>query len=304
MLGIEPFRDEHVDAAAELLAARHAIHREKEPLLPADVDFRKQIVADWDPETAGAFAWRDGEPVGYVVGRPNPKLGFRVGIGGHAVRGEAEVVRDLYGAVAGSWFEAAYPHHEAFVPASDTDLIDAWFRLDFGAGAVLGTRETSPEAQFDAGVVIRSGTAGDLAAAATLAAAMDRAMEPSPSFSHVRYDDEEYVEDWRGTWNDPQFTHFVAERDGRLVGHLLLYRRPPDLRVPDGSIDLAATSTLPDARGSGVGRALTQHAIRWAHEHGIPTMTIDWRMTNLFASRFWPRRGFRPTFLRMHRNLS
>jgi ribosomal protein S18 acetylase RimI-like enzyme len=304
MLEIEPFAAEHVDAAAELLAARHSQHRATEPLLPADVDFRKQIVTDWDPETAGAFAWRDGEPVGYVVGRPNPKLGFRVGIGGHAVHGEVEVVRDLYGAVAGSWLEAGYPHHEAFVPASDTDLIDAWFRLDFGAGAVLGMRETSSEAEFDAGALIRPGTDGDLAGAAALDAAMDRAMEPSPSFSHVRYDDDEYLEDWRDTWNEPQSTHFVAERDGRLVGHLLLYRRPPDLRVPDGSIDLAAASTLPDVRGSGIGRALTQHAINWAHEQGIPTMTIDWRMTNLFASRFWPRRGFRPTFLRLHRNLS
>lgn len=304
MLGIEPFADEHLDAAAELLAARHARHREAEPLLPADVDFRAQIVADWDPETAGAFAWSDGEPVGYVVGKPNPKLGFRVGIGGSAVRGDAEVVRDLYGAVAGSWREAGYPHHDAFVPASDTDLIDAWFRLDFGASAVLGMRQTSAEAEFDGGVVIRPGTADDLSGAAALAAAMDRSMEPPPSFSHVRYADEEYVDDWRGTWDDPQFTHFVAERDGRLVGHLLLYRRPPDLRVPAGSIDLAAASTLPDVRGSGIGRALTQHAITWAHDQGIRTMTTDWRMTNLFASRFWPRRGFRPTFLRLHRNLS
>ena len=304
MLGIEPFGDDHVDAAAELLAARHARHREAEPLLPADVDFRAQIVADWDPETAGVFAWLDGEPVGYLVGKPNPKFGFRVGIGGHAVRGDAEVVRDLYGAVAGSWLEAGYPHHEAFVPAGDADLVDAWFRLDFGAGAVLGIRETRAEAAFDAGVAIRPGTARDLSAAAALAAAMDRSMEPPPSFSHVRYADDEYVDDWRDTWNDPQFTHFVAERDGRIVGHILLYRRPPDLRVPDGSIDLAGASTFPDVRGSGVGRALTQHAINWAHEQGIPTMTTDWRMTNLLASRFWPRRGFRPTFLRLHRNLS
>ena len=44
--------------------------------------------------------------------------------------------------------------------------------------------------------------------------------------------------------------------------------------------------------------------ITWAHEHGYPTMTTDWRMTNMLASRFWPKRGFRPTFVRLHRNLS
>ena len=83
--------------------------------------------------------------------------------------------------------------------------------------------------------------------------------------------------------------HFVAERDGTIVGHILLYRRPPDLRVPEGSIDLADASTAPEERGTGVGLALTHHVLAWAHEHGYEVMTTDWRMTNLLASRFWPR---------------
>jgi hypothetical protein len=32
-------------------------------------------------------------------------------------------------------------------------------------------------------------------------------------------------------------------------------------------------------------------------------MIADWRMTNLEASRFWPRRGFRETFLRVYRSI-
>jgi GNAT superfamily N-acetyltransferase len=97
--------------------------------------------------------------------------------------------------------------------------------------------------------------------------------------------------------------HFVAELDGRAVGHILLYKRPHDLRVPKDSIDLAAASTFPEARGSGAGLALTEHVLHWAHEHGYPTMTTDWRMTNLLASRFWPKRGFRRTFIRLYRAL-
>ena len=111
------------------------------------------------------------------------------------------------------------------------------------------------------------------------------------------------MEGWRGTWDEEQFVHFVAERDGEVVGHLLLYKRPQDLRVPRDSIDLAAASTFPAARGSGAGLALTEHVLHWAHEHGYPTMITDWRMTNLLASRFWPKRGFRPTFLRLYRAL-
>ena len=41
----------------------------------------------------------------------------------------------------------------------------------------------------------------------------------------------------------------------------------------------------------------------WAHDRGFPTMVTDWRMTNLFASRFWPKRGFRETFLRLYRSI-
>ena len=94
------------------------------------------------------------------------------------------------------------------------------------------------------------------------------------------------MDDWRDTWDEEQYTHFVAERAGRIVGHMLLYRRPPDLRVPRDSIDLANAATEPGVRGSGAGLALTAHVLAWAKEHGYPTMITDWRMTNLEASRF------------------
>ena len=152
--------------------------------------------------------------------------------------------------------------------------------------------------------MVRRATADDLDHAARLELAMSESMTPSPSFSGPMGQTlEEITDEWRGTWDDDQFVHFVAERDGRVVGHLLLYRRPADLRVPRDSIDLAQASTEPELRGTGVGRALFAHALTWAHEQGFPTMVTDWRMTNLFASRFWPQRGFRETFLRLYRSI-
>jgi GNAT superfamily N-acetyltransferase len=225
-----------------------------------------------------------------------------VGIGGQALEGDAERLRDLYAAAAGEWVDAGHQRHAAFVPISEPELLDAWFRLSFGASGALAMRETAPEEQFDAGVTIRPGTVSDLRAAAELDRAMTESMVPSPSFSASRVPAEEASEnEWRATWNDEQFVHFVAERDGRVVGHILLYRRPPDLRVPANSIDLAAASVAPDARGTGVGRALTAHVLAWAHEHGFRTMTTDWRSSNLLSSRFWPRREFRPQYLRLTR---
>jgi hypothetical protein len=49
--------------------------------------------------------------------------------------------------------------------------------------------------------------------------------------------------------------------------------------------------------------ALSHGAFAWARAHGFEVMVTDWRVTNLLSSRFWPQRGFRPTFFRLHRTL-
>ena len=72
-------------------------------------------------------------------------------------------------------------------------------------------------------------------------------------------------------------------------------------RTVDHACHLGFAATLPEARGSGIGVALTQAGLAWAAEEGYPAMLTDWRVTNLLSSRFWPRRGFRPQYLRLYR---
>ncbi|MGZ4258414.1 MAG: GNAT family N-acetyltransferase [Gaiellaceae bacterium] len=306
MIGLEvvPFADEHLDDAAALLAARHARHREAERLLPELADARAAVEQEWRTEGAsGVFA----PGRGYLIAAPVTFRGItwvRSGIAGQAVEGDREAMRDLYAAAAQRWVDAGHRQHAVFVPSHDAELVDAWFRLSFGASAAMAIRETGPaEEAFDGGVEIRPGTPDDFADAVRLELAMSEAMEPSPSFSDVTPQTyEEALAEWQEDDWAP-YELFVAEREGRIVGHILLFRRPPDLRVPENSIDLAQGSTEPEARGTGVGRALTDYVLAWAHEQGIPVMTTDWRMTNLWASRFWPKRGFRPAFLRLYRHI-
>jgi predicted N-acetyltransferase YhbS len=302
---IVPFADEHLDAAVRLLAERHAWHRELEPLLPADADLREQLERERG-ELAGMVAFEAGEVVGYLLGtHREDQIGPHVWsyIAGHAVR-NPELVRDLYGAAAEAWVDAGLTRHFVYVPAVP-ELVDPWFRLSFGASAALAIRETGPQPAVDGGVTIRESTRDDVRAAARLDRHQFEWMLGSPSFSrHEPPEEDALAAEWTEVWDDPDaHRHFVAERDGGVVGHILLYRRPPDLRVPVDSIDLADASTSPEERGSGIGLALTYHVLGWAHEHGYATMTIDWRMTNLLASRFWPRRGFRETFLRLYRSI-
>jgi GNAT superfamily N-acetyltransferase len=310
---IEPLEDEHLAAAAALLADRHGRHRKAEPLLPEVSDFRAQLERDLDHELAsGVVALNGDDLVAYVIGRveDDSMLGDRRAMvdfaGCAAAEGQGETIRDLYGALAARWTAAGATRHLALIPASDEALIDPWLRLAFGVQFVWAVRETAAMRPVEAGVRIRPGTPNDLELVAKLDRSLHEHQAGPPSFSGVAIaSDEEFRADWSDLWDDPDvYTHFVAERAGMAVGHVVLYRRPTgDLRVPNDNIDLSHAATLPAARRSGVSLALMGHALTWAHEHGFRSMTTDWRSVNLLSSRHWPRRGFRPTFYRLYRAL-
>jgi GNAT superfamily N-acetyltransferase len=304
---IRPFTAADVDGAARVLAERHARHRAVEPLLPAVDDFRTQVARELAADGAsGAVSLRSGEIDGYVLGkRQEDPIGphIRIDLAGSASR-EPERMRDLYAAAARPWVDAGLTRHFAFVPAME-ELVAPWHRLSFGTSAALAARPADRQEPSTSDVTVRLSTPADIRAAAGLDRLLYQHLETAPSFSGLKVQDLDwFVDDWRTTWDDPKFTHFIAERAGRPVGHLLLYRRPAgDLRVPEASIDLADAATLPEVRGSGVGLALTAYAIEWARASGYRTIITDWRMTNLAASRFWPARGFRPTFYRLYRSI-
>jgi GNAT superfamily N-acetyltransferase len=294
-LQIHPFSDEFRAEAAALLRERHARHRAAEPLLADIDDFATQI-----PSGDGAVATRGGRVVAYVVAEIGDERAA-VGLAGCAAS-EPEAVRDVYASLAGAWPS----RHQVMIPATDAALIDPWFRLAFGCQFVTAVRESAPAEPVDFGGYIRASTPADLPAVAGFDRLLWTQLSASPSFSGLDVETKDFEAEWSDLWDetDTYPLHVVAEIDGRVVGHLLMYLRPArDLRVPDRNIDLGHAATSEDVRGRGVGLALTAYAINWAHEHGYRSVTTDWRSPNLDASRFWPRRGWRPTFLRLYRAL-
>src|SRR5918992_109175 len=159
-LEIQPFADEHLDAAASLLAERHRAQRRAEPLLPDLADFRPHV--EEAAHAQGASGWvalAGGEVVGYLIGAPRADAwgegNVWVELAGHAVR-EAEIVRDLYAAAAEAWVEEGFRRHYAIVPSTDGKLVDAWFRLSFGAQHAMGIQAVPAATNGSASYTVRA----------------------------------------------------------------------------------------------------------------------------------------------------
>jgi GNAT superfamily N-acetyltransferase len=309
-----------LDAAAALLAERHLRHRLAEPLLDpayeAPEAARREIETLLANESATAWAAeRDDRLVGYLVGiaKDPATWGGNVWIepAGHAAAGP-DVVRVLYAAAAATWVEAGRTNHHVLVPATDDDLVEAWFSLDFGQQH-LHAVQASPPASFgvvpEAEVVIRRAVRADIPALGELELVLPRHSPLSPIFSRLRPEPlEEVLATLEADFDDPRFTTFVAEVDGRVVGSgigcsIEMSGSNTSLIRPASAGFLGYAAVLPGARGLGVGRVLGETVLAWSRDAGYPVVATDWRSTNIEADRSWRGLGFRPTFRRLHRSI-
>ena len=315
-LDVTAFRDEHLGDAAVLLAARHAAQRTVEPLLSAAFEEPEHALAElqtaWETERAsGAVALAEGRLAGFMIGAPRgDSWGPNVWVeaAGHAAE-EAEIVRDLYGYAAAAWAGAGATSHYALVPATDPGLLDAWFRLGFGQQQGLGIREVPTVPAEPGAVRVRPATPDDVEALVPLDL-LGEYQTTSPTFAPFTPPDPgevraEFLEELA----DPNAAILVAELDGRAVG--CATTAPVEysslhtgVARPEHACVLGYAATLPEVRGAGSGVALTEGVFGWARDRGYSTVVVDWRVANLLASRFWPARGFRTSFIRLHRSIA
>jgi ribosomal protein S18 acetylase RimI-like enzyme len=316
---VVPFSTEHVNDAAGLLAARHAQHRLSEPLLPARFEApaaaREQIAAAWSAEGAsGVAAFRRGRLVGYLFGAPRDDAvwGENVWVEAAGLATlEPEVARDLYAAAAATWVERDRRRHYVLVPATDELLVDAWFRVGFGQQQAHGVREvTAPTSvRTPERLEIRKPRAEDVDALMAVDMVLPQVNRDSPIFSpHPLPTAEGLRKEWHSTLSADVERILIGCIDGRPVAcwsfcDIALSGHHRGLAGADDACYLSFAAVLPEARGSGIGSALTHASLAAAAEEGYAAMVTDWRVTNLLASRFWPGRGFRSSFLRLHRSI-
>jgi GNAT superfamily N-acetyltransferase len=317
---IRPLEPADLDGAGALLADRHRRHRLAEPLLNPAYEDRSAARGEIEQllATEGGAGWtalRDGVVVGFLIGtaKADATWGKNVWVesAGHAATGP-DVIRALYAVAAEAWAREERFNQHVLLPATDAELVDAWFTLDFGQQHLHAVRE-NPPAGF--GVVprtellIRRATRDDIPVLAELELVLPRHMVGAPVFSKLPIQPiEEILEEIEGDFDDPKYTWLVAEHQGAVVGDaigLSLQHSPGNSSLirPASAGFLGYAAVLPEARGLGVGRALGEAVMAWSRDAGYGAVATDWRSTNIEADRTWRALGFRPTFRRLHRSI-
>ena len=264
-----------------------------------------EIVALTEGEKTGAEARHDGARIAHLVGvrgeAPSRGRHVWVGLDDHSLApGESpELLADVYAAAGTPWVESGYVTHIVVVPA-EGPLPALFFALGFGREQVHARAPVRPEAPGDPdGFEIRQAGPADIERVLDLAGTISSHQTGAPVWAGLPVSQrEEMREGWEELLADEGAVVLLAERGGESLGYVATY--PAD---EPGLVHLPVAGTRADARGLGIGVGLVEHALHRAHQDGFRTVELDWRSTNLLASRFWPRRGFVVTHLRLRRDV-
>ncbi len=316
------FHEEFLPAAGKLLAQRHRRDRTVSPELPerfeqpgaAEAAIRAALARN---NGAGFAALEDGRLVAYLVGDMDiDSLWGRSGWvrwSGCAYDLDAgvESVRDLYATLGAHWVEFGIFDHVTLTPVSDPALIGAWFSLSFGVEQIhalqdLANLSRSSQA-IPSDIELRRAGPADATHLARVSDIIWRAQIEAPVWAVMM---PEYLVSNSAAWaelaTDEEIIVWLAMRDEEplaVQGYWTAEADDDNLMVPESCAHMSVAGTRREARGQGLSTLLSEHILSEARAAGYRYCETDWRSTNLQASRFWPRRGYRPVFYRLVRRL-
>ncbi|MEU8825564.1 GNAT family N-acetyltransferase [Streptomyces sp. NPDC048636] len=311
---VEPFGPERLEAAAELLAARHRRDRGHEPALDEHHTTHAACLAllrqAWEDGARGAVALRGGAVAGYLLARTGEgqrgrHCWTRPEDAAYAPDEGPVVLQRLYTELSGPWVEDGRLHHYTVTPAAD---LSCWLGLGFAheqVHALLTVPGGAGEDRPPSGV--RRAVPSDIDALEPLVGLINAAHAAPPVFA---FTDQPMWDILRSghleLLSDPEVAYWIAEGSGAVDAFLVMRPVPVEessLVKPRGSVELLLASTAPHARRSGAATRLTRWALADAARRGFTVCASDWRAANPLSSVFWPRRGFRPAAYRLHRIL-
>lgn len=312
-VGIEAFGSAHLGHAAELLAARHQRDVALEPALGGRFSILEECRAfleqAWEDGARGAIAVRESAVVGYLLARRGDGQRGRhcwtqPQDAAYSLDAGPAILQRLYAHLSGQWFADGHLHHYTVAPAADLPL---WLTLGFPHEQVHAIMDVSAETSTEVPRGVRRAGPADIDALEPLLGLVNEAHAAPPVFA---FTDQPMWDILRSghleLLSDPTVTYWVSEGHEGIDGFVVMRPVPDDeasILKPKGSVELLLASTAPHARGTGVGRRLTEWALTDAAHRGFTVCVTDWRAANPLSSVFWPRRGFRPVAFRLHRIL-
>lgn len=324
---IAPLERDGREAAAALLARRHAAARRAEPALPARYEApdaaRELLDRLLDaPGSAGVIAWSGRRPAGFLAGLmrvPSPlSVGAKfvrprtaiVPYEGYALddREDGELYRELYAALAPVWVERGYFSHSIEIATLDFEASEAFGSLGFGRQTTLAVRRVTEPVLGPAadGAEVRRAGPADLQAMLWLSGLLGQHHASSPTFlPYLREPDRELEQMLKQSLEDPIGGNFIATRGTTVIG-MQTFRAPgfiSALTLPADSTYLWEGVVAPAERRAGVGRSLLAASMRWAEVSGFRACLLHFLSANLVSARFWQANGFWPLTHTLVRNV-
>jgi len=316
-LRLVTFAPDHLDAAAELLAARHRRDREREPELPLRFEeaaaTRPLIEREWTQAGPGVAAFRGERMVGFLVPRLDMHRFDRVAFTQHTAHavgdGEGdEVYREMYAALAPQWLARGCFSHAIEVPAGATETLQTWSGLGFGRMGVIGWRDLRPIEGTAGGVDVRECGDEDVQVVVRMRLGLRRynaappLLQPfvPPGEDELRLMEKNALEGLK----DPRAVHLAAYVEREPRG--LMTFAPldlPEMQTLERGIHLHFAFVESDERAQGIGSAMLEQGLAWARERGYERCSVGWWSPNLIGARFWLSRGFKPLGFRLERRI-
>jgi GNAT superfamily N-acetyltransferase len=299
-----------LDEAAALVASEHVAARALRSRLPvAYTDPRHCHVALEELLAAGYVGFvasDDGHRcVGVMCGRTTGSAGF---VPTHGLAVDPDLV-DSTAVVVGLFGELAPILLRDGAVRFTIDHVDleplgaALNNAGFGRAGVFATQPARPTAAA-LDVDVRVGTSDDLDAIAALSQIELAHRSTAPIYAHpqLRTLAEARAEHER-LLNDGAI-HFLARIDNRDVGLVTVEFTSPVPRLcPNAEPYIGPTATHQSVRGQGVGRALVDAVLGWAHGSGHETVSVDFESSNPLSRPFWLGMGFETVGYRVQRRI-
>jgi GNAT superfamily N-acetyltransferase len=306
MLVTEALDGATVERAGLLVAREHAAARQVRPELPAAFD-RPDVCAAalqrlCDSGHHGLVVMSEGRAAAVMTAtaRDNPVVGRYALMlpDGFAVdpdltdptRVLAAAFADLAAPLIAGGIRRFYLLHTA-LPRLD----EALSNLGFGRRSCYGIQPAAPRRGSSSAVAVRIAGAGDLETIARLVLVEIQHRSTPPQFAPRQDQPLAGLIAGHRALREGGAVHLLAALDGHDAGLLTIELTSPVPRLcPDGQPYIGPTATLPGARGQGVGHALVDTALTWAHDHGYHWVSVDFDTANPLSRPFWLHAGFRP----------